>query len=147
MSSDVFSYRNSPIEFTTAGWINATKLAAYYGKQINNYFVNMETTTYIRMLCESKGVDDPRYFVQTRRGRNGGTWLQIELAIHFAHWLIKRRESAYSHRVTLLPLKHHSNFLEDQFTGAKVEKTALTSTELDMIDRLEELSWILNQRV
>ena len=99
-------YVDTPILFTEDGWINATYLSKYYGKRLDCYFDNLETHTYIDMLCELYQVDDYRYFIKARRGKNGGTLIHYDLAIHFGYWLLKRKETAFGYNVSIPYLEH-----------------------------------------
>jgi len=82
-----YNYENLLVQFTTEAWINVTEIAAHYGKQLNHYFSNMQTTSYIKALCDLSGGVDPSAFVITKRGRNGGTWMHPDLAVHFGRWI------------------------------------------------------------
>jgi hypothetical protein len=83
------SYRDDiSVSFTEDGWINATALAASFGKRIDHYLANAETKEYIGALCEEEGnTRNAGDFLKTRRGRNGGTWIHPDLGVHFARWL------------------------------------------------------------
>jgi len=83
------TYRDDlSVSFTEDGWINATELAARFGKRIDHYLANAETKEYISALCEEEGnTRNAGDFLKTRRGRNGGTWIHPDLGIHFARWL------------------------------------------------------------
>ena len=93
--------------------INATEMAEPYGKRIDNYLVNEQTQIFLQRLVQNKAKTDlifpdsnplnyrdlnqekawkitdldTSFFLQTRRGNNGGTWMHRHLALDFAAWL------------------------------------------------------------
>ena len=81
-------FESTPITFNDDGWVNATATAEKFGKRMDHYFANAETAAYIVALCaDDLNPRDSGYFVKTKRGAGGGTWLHPELAVHFARWL------------------------------------------------------------
>ena len=81
-------FNTTPITFNDDGWFNATEAAKAFDKRMDHYFANAETTAYITALCaDDLNPRDSGYFVKTKRGAGGGTWLHPELAVHFARWL------------------------------------------------------------
>ena len=88
MSNITKQFDSTPITFNDDGWFNATTAADKFGKRMDHYFANAETTAYIVALCaDDLNPRDSGYFVKTKRGAGGGTWLHPELAVHFARWL------------------------------------------------------------
>lgn len=91
--------------FNDNGWFNATRAAEMYGKRVDNWLRLDETKEYIAALFEASnpsllrdlgaeasggaGILNPskKWYLKTRRGNNGGTWLHPDLAVVFARWL------------------------------------------------------------
>ena len=66
--------------------VNATKMAAPYGKSTNAWLRNKTTKAFIEKL--KRDVFTTSDFVIIRRGGFApGIWLQEELAVEFARWL------------------------------------------------------------
>lgn len=84
MSNIVKTFDGTEVTFNEEGWLNATKLAEKYGKQINNFKLSTETVAYCEALSKSLDSND---LISTRRGNSGGTWLHPKLAVFFARWL------------------------------------------------------------
>jgi len=83
------SYDGVPVEFDYAGWFNATKAAAKFGKKPYEWLRLPETLRYIDALCRNFKAGKSR-FVRTARGGVAamrGTWLHPKLAVRFAQWL------------------------------------------------------------
>jgi hypothetical protein len=141
----VYTYENSPIQYTREGWINATVLAKHFKKHIRHYFENLETQTYLDMLCRVRNVGS-EHFVQTREGRNGGTWLHLDLAIHFGYWLIKRKETAAGYTTLTLPLTHtHQKVIAEPYSNITNARPALNNGEAELLVKLSQLSLVLKQ--
>ena len=77
-------YEGQAVRFNGDGWINATEAAARFGKEPHEWLRLPDTTTYLAALSKSGKIPE---LVQTKRGRNGGTWLHPKLAVAFARWL------------------------------------------------------------
>lgn len=90
------SYKGESVRFNTDGWINATDIAARFGKRLDHWFSNAETLEYVRALDEvysgtESEILHPRNcgYVKTskaRKDRGGGTWLHPKLSVAFARW-------------------------------------------------------------
>lgn len=108
------------VPFLQDGWVNATAVAAKYGKEPRQWLRQRETVEYIAALADSNGnpsiVDELSKisalpssstvfqnkalavatgsgYVRTVRGspmHGGGTWLHPKLAVFFARWLSAR---------------------------------------------------------
>ena len=72
------------MQFNDAGWFNATAAAEKFGKDAYEWTRLPSTAEYLSAL-ESKYGNIP--YLETKRGRNGGTWLHPKLAVTFARWL------------------------------------------------------------
>ena len=72
------------MQFNDAGWFNATTAADKFGKDAYEWTRLPSTAEYLSAL-ESKCGNIP--YLETKRGRNGGTWLHPKLAVAFARWL------------------------------------------------------------
>lgn len=72
------------MQFNDSGWFNATTAADKFGKDAYEWTRLPSTAEYLSAL-ESKCGNIP--YLETKRGRNGGTWLHPKLAVAFARWL------------------------------------------------------------
>ena len=70
------------MQFNDAGWFNATVAAEKFGKRVDHWMANKETIEYIEAL-NTRNLGD---LIETKKGRNGGTWLHPKLAVAFARW-------------------------------------------------------------
>ena len=90
-----FSFNNTVVSFRADGFLNATAIAARFGKQPRDYLKSEQTQQYIAALAESLSIKrkiliDENQLVIIKGGSSangGGTWLHPKLAIHFARWL------------------------------------------------------------
>ncbi|WP_319237467.1 KilA-N domain-containing protein [uncultured Propionivibrio sp.] len=88
--------------FREDGYFNMTKAAAHFGKQLQHFWQNMDTWQYVESLAKLEGkisgipmslLPQDRcqavldLYIETKRGRSGGTWAHPKLAIRFARWL------------------------------------------------------------
>ena len=70
------------MQFNDAGMFNATIAADKFGKRLDHWLANKETQDYIASLnTRNLGV-----LIETRKGRNGGTWIHSKLVVAFARW-------------------------------------------------------------
>jgi hypothetical protein len=92
---DSRDFNGSPITFRADGWFNMTKAAAHFGKNLKEFWSNTGTSEYIHALGSVllNGGNSPQLestkgrYVDTSRGRYGGTWAHPKLAVFFARWL------------------------------------------------------------
>ncbi|WP_099126193.1 KilA-N domain-containing protein [Xenorhabdus stockiae] len=110
-----FEYDGHPIRFNEEGWINATDVAAKFGKEVTNWLYLLDTLEYLVALSnkvygktctmqeiseiKKLGIEKPSTkakilrltkktkLVVAKSGPKGGTWLHPKLAIRFARWL------------------------------------------------------------
>ncbi|NDV12489.1 KilA-N domain-containing protein [Crenobacter caeni] len=80
-------FDGSVMQFNGDGWFNATLAANKYGKRVDHWLANQETTEYITALSESPNTRNLGNLIKTKRGNTGGTWLHPKLAVMFARWL------------------------------------------------------------
>lgn len=94
------NYEGTGMTFDEGAWFNATRAAAFFGKQVKNWLRTKETKDYLKALSKHLNSSDVSYlnssrigdkvgkshFVKTRRGKNGGTWFHPRLAVPFARW-------------------------------------------------------------
>lgn len=73
------------LTFRQDGWFNMTKAAKAFGKDLQS-FMRADTTVELLEDMQTNSVSKTEY-VETTRGRTGGTWAHPELAIEFARWL------------------------------------------------------------
>lgn len=75
--------------FREDGYINMTKAARNFGKDLSNFSRSPETIEYIEALTQAVKFTDCS-IIQARRGGakgNSGTWCHPKLAVFFARWL------------------------------------------------------------
>lgn len=114
MQTLIYDYQGKQIEFLLSGdmMVNATEMAAVYGKRVSKFLEKKETQNFIEALEKSafpgfKGPEfgplNPRFadlppekvvkcpngvpILITIPGREGVTWMHRWLAIDFAMWL------------------------------------------------------------
>ena len=82
-------YQGMPVNFNEDGWFNATAAAAHYGKEVYEWLRLPETRRYLDALSRRHGInrENPGFWIKTRRGKAGGTWLHPRLGVRFAQWL------------------------------------------------------------
>ena len=94
-----FNFGNIAVSFREDGYLNATQIAAHFGKLPKDYLKTEQTQQYISALAESlsertKILTDENQLVIVKKGNSKnftqGTWLHPKLAIHFARWLNPR---------------------------------------------------------
>ena len=99
MQIQILSFDNSPVTFNEEGYLNATAIAAHFGKLPKDYLKTEQTQQYIAALAESlsertKILTDENQLVIVKKGNSKnftqGTWLHPKLAVHFARWLNPR---------------------------------------------------------
>uniref|UniRef100_UPI00272DADB0 KilA-N domain-containing protein n=1 Tax=Neisseria blantyrii TaxID=2830647 RepID=UPI00272DADB0 len=99
MNVSVLNFGNTPVSFRQDGFLNATSIAAHFGKLPKDYLKTEQTQQYISALAESlsertKILTDENQLVIIKKGNSKnftqGTWLHPKLAIHFARWLNPR---------------------------------------------------------
>lgn len=88
-----FSFNDAVVSFRDDGFLNATAIAAYFGKQPRDYLKTEQTQQYIAALADflstkTKILVKENQIVNVKNGGSErGTWLHPKLAIHFARWL------------------------------------------------------------
>lgn len=91
-----FNFGNIAVSFREDGYLNATQIAAHFGKLPKDYLKTEQTQQYISALAESlsertKILTDENQIVIVKKGNSKnftqGTWLHPKLAVHFARWL------------------------------------------------------------
>lgn len=82
-------YQGFSVDFNEDGWINATAVAAHYGKEVYEWLRLPETQRYLEALSRRHGInrENPGFWIKTRRGKAGGTWLHPRLGVRFGQWL------------------------------------------------------------
>jgi hypothetical protein len=87
-------YNGIEINFTEAGWFNATEVSAKYGKRPNDWLNLPATKEYLAALMDDEQSDKISLWVKTKKGgdtrKSGiaqGTWLHPKLGVAFARWL------------------------------------------------------------
>ena len=88
-----FNFGNVSVSFRDDGYLNATAIAAHFGKRVPDFIKTEQNQEYINALAEhisktTKIVLDGNQLVIVKHGGNNrGTWLHPKLAVHFARWL------------------------------------------------------------
>lgn len=88
-----FSFNNTPVSFRNDGYLNATAVAAHFGKLPKDFLKNEQTQEYIAELADNLSkrrkilLDKNQLVIVKHGGNNRGTWLHPKLAVHFARWL------------------------------------------------------------
>ncbi len=90
-------YRGLEIVFSSDSsqylYLNATKVAKYFNKDLSNWRRNSETIVYIEALLrfvestELKLSENELFIVVIGKGKKQGTWIHQKLIIAFARWL------------------------------------------------------------
>lgn len=82
-------YQGAPVTFNESGWFDATGAAAHYGREVYEWLRLPETQRYLDALSRRHGInrENPGFWIKTRRGKAGGTWLHPRLGVRFAQWL------------------------------------------------------------
>ena len=89
MSIVTKNYQGHAITYQDDGWFNATQAAAKWGRRVDVWLKTKETREYIAALCEISNTTE-KWYLKTKRGEGGGTWLHPKLAVRFAQWLDPR---------------------------------------------------------
>ncbi|EEP69063.1 KilA-N domain-containing protein [Kingella oralis] len=92
------SFGDIAVSFRNDGFLNASAIAAHFGKRVPDFLKTEQNQEYISDLAEHlsktlKIVFDKNQLVIVKKGspaNGGGTWLHPKLAIHFARWLDPR---------------------------------------------------------
>lgn len=85
-----------PVSFREDGYLNATTIAAHFGKRVPDFIKTEQTQAYISALAEILSetnkivLEEKRLVIVKKGGNEQGTWLHPKLAIHFARWLDAR---------------------------------------------------------
>ncbi len=88
-----FSFNDAVVSFRDDGFLNATAVAAYFGKQPRDYLKSEQTQQYIAALANFLStkrkilVKENQIVIVKNGGKERGTWLHPKLAVHFARWL------------------------------------------------------------
>lgn len=96
------NYNNMAFQFREDGYFNMTKAAEKFGKRLAHFWETFEVWQYLESLAKLEGklsgipANLPpqerveslfKLYVESQRGRSGGTWAHPKLAIRFARWL------------------------------------------------------------
>lgn len=79
-------YSGHAMSYQEDGWFNATAAAEKFGKRVDVWLKTQETQDYIDALCSLSNTTK-KWYLKTKRGQGGGTWLHPKLAVRFAQWL------------------------------------------------------------
>ena len=93
MNIQIFSFGSATVAFRADGYLNATAIAAHFGKQPRDYLKTEQTQQYIAALAENLSVKtkiltkENQIVIIKQGGTEQGTWLHPKLAVDFARWL------------------------------------------------------------
>lgn len=108
MNTLTLDYNGLALHASREAWFNATEIAEYHGKRLDNFFSLKRTQQYIQAVAKQKGLipcnpsdlnptnqwelnpfDLAAYpdLIRARRGRYGGTWLHPDLMVCFARFI------------------------------------------------------------
>ena len=68
------------------GYVNATALCKAGGKLFNDYSRCKQTQAYVQALEQNTGIPVLR-LIESKKGKNGGTWVHPQVATHLAQWI------------------------------------------------------------
>ena len=82
-------FNGLPIVFREDGYINMTKAAKHFGKDLSNFTRSPETLAYLAAFGQTVEYMDCLMIHAKRGGAKGtaGTWCHPKLAVFFARWL------------------------------------------------------------
>ena len=89
-------FNGTPVTLRNDAYLNASAIAAHFGKRAQHYLDSDRTQEYIKALSDcfqskaAKTAFEEKQLVIVKRGApeaGGGTWLHPKLAIDFARWL------------------------------------------------------------
>jgi hypothetical protein len=89
------TYNNTDIrQRTNDNYFDATEMCHSVGKYFPHYRETGPTTEFLKALSLKVGIpmfsdgNSPgRALIESRRGRNGGTWVHPKVAVNLAQWL------------------------------------------------------------
>lgn len=146
MKPITLDYQGLPIHATREAWFNATEIAEYHGKRLDNFFGLKRTQKYIQTIAKQKvsnpldrrdlktpfnPADYPE-LIQTKRGRyNGGTWLHPDLMVCFARFISLEFEiwSDQTIKALLIDGKDWKPSREEAATGHRLMCAAIYEAE------------------
>ena len=67
-------------------FFNATQMSKSFGKRPNDFWQDSQNCKYLEALITITGCNK-NSFIQTKRGKYGGTYFHKDLALQFARWL------------------------------------------------------------
>ncbi|MFT3849676.1 MAG: BRO family protein [Propionivibrio sp.] len=79
-------FNGLPIVFREDGYINMTKVADSFGKNLKDFFKTSGTQRYMKALSKM-GQIGPNILKQATRGRTPGTYVCPELVVSYGQWI------------------------------------------------------------
>lgn len=90
MKTMIKEWEGEKLYFSDDGWLNATKAAKVFGKEVKRYLALDSTKHYLERLGDRLGSKSNDGFsditFKSQKGHNGGTYLHPKAAVHFARW-------------------------------------------------------------
>lgn len=86
----IFEFDGTPVTFKNENgvvYVNATELGKSSGKRPYEYLRLSSTIQYMQALETTTGKSRTDFFMSTVGGTAPGTWLNEDLALHFAQWI------------------------------------------------------------
>ena len=136
-------YGQAEIAFRDNGWVNATHMAAAFGRKPNDFMRLPATGAYLDALAKDLGEMRDNLAI-TARGVTGGTWMHPDLALEFARWL-SPEFSIWCNRTVRRILQGGAPLGVDLAGVARVldrvvaSHEQLVATQMRMLDRLAAL--------
>lgn len=75
-------FNGHQMTFNADTWLNATVAAKAFKKDLSNFLRSPETIEYVQELNSVNATE----LIETKQGRNGGTWIHPDLVVLFARW-------------------------------------------------------------
>lgn len=139
-------FEGSNVFFMEDGYINATKTAKSFGKDVRDWLYSVETTKYINELANCG--DFPQLVIK-QRGKFGGTWIHPKLVIVFSRWLSTKFAIWCDHQIDeILANKQKSPLellLEEKWKLEHAPVNLLSFEQISYSERLAQRSFTWNQ--
>ncbi len=144
MKPVTLDYHGMAIHATREAWFNATEIAEQHGKRMAHFFEQKGVQKYIHLVATDHGLNirDHGHFdithypelIQTKRGKNGGTWLHPDLMIRFARFISIEfdRWCDQTIKALLIDGKSWQPAREEAATGYRLMSEVIHETNLAM---------------
>ncbi|EJF06812.1 KilA-N domain-containing protein [Thiovulum sp. ES] len=147
--SKTFSFKNTSLEIDfsldESIYLNATKVAEAFGKDLSNWKRSAQTKEYIDALVSSVNFtklnisEKDLFKVVLGKGKTQGTWIHKKLIISFARWL-DAKFSVWCDEVIEEILSTSSYSLQKEKKANYSDLISETKEVLQLIDLMKDLS-------